>query len=193
YFPLGGSKVSKSKRYRNIMVVFLVSGLWHGASWNFIVWGGLHGIYQLIGIELKPFRDKIVRIFKVDRSTFSHKIYKIITTFILVDFAWIFFRANSFKDAKYIVKKLFVFNPWIFFDGTLYELGLDYKDFSLAILSIFFLIFVNILQRRQSIRKIVSEYKVSIRWILYYLIIFTIFIFGYYGDVIASQFIYFQF
>ncbi|MGL6168515.1 MAG: MBOAT family O-acyltransferase, partial [Fusobacteriaceae bacterium] len=46
YFPLGGSKVSKSKRYRNIMVVFLVSGLWHGASWNFIVWGGLHGIYQ---------------------------------------------------------------------------------------------------------------------------------------------------
>ncbi|MGL5125062.1 MAG: MBOAT family O-acyltransferase, partial [Fusobacteriaceae bacterium] len=193
YFPLGGSKVSKSKRYRNIMVVFLVSGLWHGASWNFIVWGGLHGIYQLIGIELKPFRDIIVRIFKIDRSTFSHKIYKIITTFILVDFAWIFFRANSFKDAKYIVKKLFVFNPWIFFDGTLYKLGLDQKDFDLSIYMIILLFVIHFIQRKIKIRQKLSNQNTLIKEFLYILTILFIFIFGFYGKDVVQEFIYFQF
>lgn len=193
YFPLGGSKVSKLKRYRNIMIVFLVSGLWHGASWNFIIWGALHGIYQLIGIELKPIRDKIVKVFKIDRNTVSHKLYSIITTFILVDFAWIFFRANNFKDARYIVRKLFVFNPWVLFDGTLYKLGLDPKEYNMAIWSLFILISIHILQRKVKIREKLYLQNILLRYGVYIFTILFIFTFGFYGEEVVQEFIYFQF
>lgn len=193
YFPLGGSKVSKLKRYRNIMIVFLVSGLWHGASWNFIIWGALHGIYQLVGIELKPFRDRIVKVFKIDRNTFSHKLYRVITTFILVDFAWIFFRANNFKDARYIVKKLFVFNPWVLFDGTLYKLGLDSKDFDLSLKLIFLLLIIKYLQRNIIIRNWIIKQNLLFRHFSYVIFILIIFIFGAYGNYNSQEFIYFQF
>ncbi|MGL6115584.1 MAG: MBOAT family O-acyltransferase [Cetobacterium sp.] len=193
YFPLGGNKVSKIKRYRNIMIVFLVSGLWHGASWNFVIWGGLHGFYQLIGIELKPIRDKIVTIFNINRESLYHKIYKIIITFILVDFSWIFFRANTFSQARYIVKNLFIFNKNIFTDGSLFKLGLDKKDFIIAIISIIILNIIKLLQRKELIRKKVYKLSIPIRWCLYYTVIFFICIFGYYGDSVATQFIYFQF
>ena len=61
YIPLGGGKCSKVKKYRNIMVTFLMSGLWHGANWTYVIWGGLHGVYQIIGAELKPLKEKINR------------------------------------------------------------------------------------------------------------------------------------
>ncbi|SJZ59086.1 D-alanyl-lipoteichoic acid acyltransferase DltB, MBOAT superfamily [Cetobacterium ceti] len=193
YFPLGGNRVTKLKKYRNIMIIFLVSGLWHGASWNFIIWGALHGIYQLIGMELKPIRDKIIKILKIKRNAFSHRLYRVTVTFILVDFAWIFFRANSFREAKYIIKNIFVYNPEIFFDGTLYRLGLDKKDFIIAIIMIIFLNIIKLLQRNTFIKKRILELRTTYRWILYYGAIFITTILGYYGDSVASQFIYFQF
>ena len=126
YFPLGGSRVTKWKKYRNIMIVFLTSGLWHGASGNFVIWGAIHGIYQLIESELKPVGDFIAAKFKINKNTFGHKSFKAITTFILVDFAWIFFRANNVNDAKYIITSIVqTFSIWDLFNGTVYKLGLD--------------------------------------------------------------------
>jgi D-alanyl-lipoteichoic acid acyltransferase DltB (MBOAT superfamily) len=194
YFPLGGSRVSKTKRYRNIMIVFLVSGLWHGASWNFIIWGALHGIYQLLGIELKPWRDRFVKKFHIDRNAYGHKLYKVVTTFLLVDFAWIFFRANNFHDAKYIIKNILKFNPWVLFDGSLYNLGLDQKDFRIAIYSIVFLISIHLVQRNREIREKIKTQNIWLRYLCYLMPILSIFIFGMYGtNYDASQFIYFQF
>lgn len=194
YFPLGGSRKGKIKKYRNLMIVFLTSGLWHGAGWNFIIWGFLHGFYQIAGMELKPLRDKLVNKFNIKRGSLYHKIYQCTIVFILVDFAWIFFRANTFRDAVGIIKGMFVFNPWVLFDGSLYTLGLDQKDFSIAVISIFILIMVSLLRRNTNLVSLVNKQCTVLRWSFYFTCLYTILIFGVYGPgYSAQQFIYFQF
>lgn len=195
YFPIGGSKVSKSKKYRNIMTVFLVSGLWHGASWNFIIWGALHGTYQLVGMELKPLRDKFVKVCKIDRNSFFVKIYKISITFILVDFAWIFFRANSFSDALYIITNLFsgISLTFYSFNKVFENFAITKKEFLFIPTIIIILESVHILQRKLKIIDWINKQKFYIRWGIYYFLIFTIIIFGSYGNIETSEFIYFQF
>ncbi len=194
YFPLGGNRVKKYHWYNNIMGVFLISGLWHGASWNFVIWGGLHGIYQLIVFELKPIKKKIFNFLQIKKELFFVKIYQIIITFILVDFAWIFFRANTFNDAKYIILNLLSIDLNVFYDKSLFNLGLDEKDCYLSIILILFLIIVQILQRKGPIIQRVSNKHIVVRWSVYLIGMFSIIIFGYYGTKYdASQFIYFQF
>ena len=137
YIPLGGSRKGKFRKYLNKMIVFFTSGLWHGASWNFVVWRGINGLYQVIGEILMPVRDKLVEILRLDRNSLSHKLFKVVSTFLLVDFAWIFFRAEGFMQAISVIKSMVtVRNPWILFDGTLYNCGLDRKNFNLMLTSI---------------------------------------------------------
>ena len=106
YIPLGGSRCSRARHLTNLMIVFLVSGLWHGAAWTYVIWGAIHGVYQIIGnLTAKPRRALI------ERLGFSEKslpvvIVRRLITFVLVSFAWIFFRANSISDAFLLVKKL---------------------------------------------------------------------------------------
>ncbi|MBQ6255065.1 MAG: MBOAT family protein, partial [Clostridia bacterium] len=125
YFPLGGSRCAKWKRYRNIMIVFLVSGLWHGAAWTYVIWGGLNGLMQIIGDMLKPVREKALDKLGVNRKSFGHRLVQMLLTFILVDIAWVFFRATDLASAIHIIKSSFVWNPWLLVDGTLYTLGLE--------------------------------------------------------------------
>ncbi len=195
YFPLGGSRVTKWKKYRNIVIVFLTSGLWHGASGNFVIWGAIHGIYQLIESELKPVGDFITIKFKINKNSFSYRLFKVITTFILVDFAWIFFRANNFNDAKYIIKSIVqTFNIWDLFNGTVYKLGLDQKEFDFSIKLIILLGVISYLQRKRNLIEKINSENLIARWGIYLLGIFSILIFGIYGSKYdASQFIYFQF
>lgn len=196
YIPLGGSRCSRLKKYRNIAIVFLTSGLWHGANWTYVIWGALHGFYQIIGDLLKPIRNKIETIFKVNTTCFSYRLFNIIITFILVDFAWIFFRAPDINTAIIMIKQMFsVWNPWIFFDNSLYDMGLDRKDFWILCFSIIILWVVSFMQERGiKIREELSKQNLVFRWIIYYSAIFFILIFGIYGpDYDASQFIYFQF
>lgn len=194
YIPLGGNRKGRLKNYRNIMIVFLASGLWHGASWNFVIWGFLHGIYQVIGKIMKPFRDRAVEILNIDRTSFGHRIYKVILTFILVDFAWIFFRAPSFKDSIGIIKRMFYFNPWILTDGSIYNLGLDQNEIKIVIISLLILFLVSLMKRSFNIREKINRQGILFRWIIYYIAIFSILILGVYGPGFsAQQFIYFQF
>lgn len=194
YIPLGGSRVGKLKKYFNILFVFFVSGLWHGANWTFIFWGILHGIYQVISYELKPMQNFICSKLKINKETYGYRLYRIIFTFVLIDFAWIFFRANTFKDAKYIVKNLKVFNPEVLIDGTLYKLGLDTKDFKISIFMILFLIFSDYIRKRYNLNELLRKRNIVIRLFVYYFSIFFIIVFGFYGTKYdASQFIYFQF
>ncbi|MBQ7387416.1 MAG: MBOAT family protein [Clostridia bacterium] len=107
YIPLGGNRCARWRHLLNIMIVFLVSGLWHGASWTFVIWGGLHGIYQVIGsLTIKPRNALLSRIGLSERSRGVIWLRRIIT-FILVGFAWIFFRANSLSDAWLLISRLF--------------------------------------------------------------------------------------
>jgi D-alanyl-lipoteichoic acid acyltransferase DltB (MBOAT superfamily) len=194
YIPLGGSRKGKLRTYINIMIVFLSSGLWHGASINFVVWGGLHGIYQIIGDMLRPIKDRFIKLFNIRSNVFSYKLMQIVINFTLVNFAWIFFRASSFSNAKILVKNLFIFNPWVLIDGSLFTLGLDKREFLVVLLSIILVVIVDLLQRKMNIFEALSEQNLLFRWGIYISTIVIILIFGSYGPTYsAQQFIYFQF
>jgi D-alanyl-lipoteichoic acid acyltransferase DltB (MBOAT superfamily) len=107
YIPLGGSRCSKVKHYRNLMITMLTSGLWHGANWTFVCWGGLHGLYLICNSYYSKFTNK---------KPIVPKLLRIIVTFFFISFAWIFFRANSISEA-YIIIKCIVTNHGPLFKG----------------------------------------------------------------------------
>ncbi len=119
YLPLGGSRVGVIKFIFNILVVFTLSGLWHGANWTFVIWGLLHGILILLGF----LRRKYLPWFVVP------KIIATVTTFLAVSFCWIFFRSSNISDAFTVVKK--IFNP-----KTVQLIGGEWDERALLIYSI---------------------------------------------------------
>jgi D-alanyl-lipoteichoic acid acyltransferase DltB (MBOAT superfamily) len=193
YIPLGGNRHGKLRKHFNTMVVFLVSGLWHGANITFIIWGGLHGAYQIIGDILSPVKRKLIKRFNVRTEEFNYKLLQVIITFILVSFAWIFFRANTFEDAITLIKNMFYFNPWIFIDNSIYNLGLDSKEFFVAVISIIVVLAMNLLQRKKDFALRFSKQNMIFRWLIYVTAIIAILIFGIFAGYDPQQFIYFQF
>jgi len=193
YFPLGGSRVSTLKKYRNIMIVFLVSGIWHGASWNFLIWGFLHGIYQIIDLAITPKVNKINASLKINTSSFIHRLYKVIFTFTLVTIAWVFFRANSFADAIYIIQNSFVFNPEVFMSGDIYKLGLPWREFKIAVIAILVLFGANLLERKYNLLNLLRKQHFITRWAYYIALVLYILFYGVYGSNEQAPFIYFQF
>lgn len=196
YIPLGGSRKGKLRTYFNVMVVFLVSGLWHGASWHFVVWGGLNGLFQVVGSITKPLRDGVVEKFHIDRGAFSHKLFSGVVTFLLVDFAWLFFRADSFAVGLGMIHRMFmIHNPWIFTDGTLFTLGLDAKDFNVLLAAFVIFLFFSICRYRGiSVGRALSRQGLWFKYLAYLAGIFFVLIYGVYGPAYdANAFIYFQF
>lgn len=196
YIPMGGSKNGKLRTYINIMIVFLVSGLWHGARWNFVIWGGLNGLYQIIGKEFQPLRDWMVTKFSIDRNSFSHRLFKIVSTFIMVDFAWLFFRAPSANEAILIVQRIFSsFNPQIFFNGAIYEMGMDKGELFLVMFGLSILLAVSVLHSRGTrIRESLAKQGLWYRWGICIVCIYFV-VFAAIGTINspAQEFIYFQF
>lgn len=194
YIPLGGSRKGKFRTYINIMIVFFISGLWHGASVTFVIWGLLLGAYQVIGNLLIPIRKYLIRKFNIATDMFSYKLGQIVFTFILIDFTWIFFRANSIHDAIILLNNIFIFNPWIFTDGSLYNLGLNSKEFLASIIGILIILIINILETKMDLIDSLSHQNLVFRWFIYIFTILIILIFGVYGlGYNEQQFIYFQF
>jgi len=193
YFPLGGSRVVKWKKYRNIMIVFLVSGIWHGASWNFLIWGFLHGVYQIIDLMLSPFINIIYKKLNIDKNTFNYRAYKVLLTFGLVSFAWVFFRANTLTDAMYITKNFFVFNSDFWCGDGLYKLGLERREFKIAIISILVLLGMDLLERKFNLLDALRKQNIVLRWVFYIVFTFYILYYGVYGGNEKAAFIYFQF
>lgn len=111
YIPLGGNRVSTLKYYRNIFIVFLVSGLWHGASWTFIVWGGLHAIFLIVSSATESIRKKAAGVLGLSDSRFINVYLSLAFTFLLVTVSWVFFRAENFDKALLILDRLASFTP----------------------------------------------------------------------------------
>ena len=196
YIPLGGNRKGKLTKYRNVMIVFLASGLWHGANWTYLIWGGLNGLFQIAGERLRPVRERFRKLFRPDGGTASAKILSVLTTFLLIDFTWIFFRADNLAAAAGIIRRLFSrANLSVLFDGGLYDLGLSRIDFAIGLLSIALLLAVDILhERKVQIRSWILNQDLWFRWTVYLLAVFAVLIFGFYGpNYDAAQFIYFQF
>lgn len=137
YIPLGGNRVSISRWIFNVFVVFLVSGLWHGANWTFVIWGGLHAFYYLLEFVGKKILERIGYDYIIENRFYNF--FKIIIIFMLVCFAWIFFRANSVSDAFFIIQKI------VNYSGTLW-IGMSSVTTLLSVLLILFLGIVQVLQ-----------------------------------------------
>jgi alginate O-acetyltransferase complex protein AlgI len=191
YITLGGNRVKVPRLYLNLFIVFLASGLWHGANWTFVMWGALHGFYLVFALITKDIRAKFNKIFHFNRIPFLSTL----STFTLVSFAWIFFRANDFYSAVYISKKIFigipdVINKFITHQAVFENLGLGKTELVLSIFLIIFLELVQYLQGKFAITKILKEKPIYIRWTVYSGLIAMIIFFGVFDE---RQFIYFQF
>lgn len=202
YIPLGGNRVSVPRWYLNLFLTFLLSGLWHGANWTYIVWGALHGGYLVLGLMTAPWRKKFTTAIGLTGFPVLHRYVRIAITFSLVAFAWIFFRAKDIHDALYIVTHLFSGIPeyvMSFVHGT-YDpikgkffpilLGQPKMEFVLAIGGIVFMECVHLVQRHNSIRHMLVDKPLWLRWGIYFAIVYGMIFFGAFGNV---QFIYFQF
>lgn len=119
YIPLGGNRVSQFRYMSNLLITFLVSGLWHGASWTFIVWGGLHGLFQIV----ENFWRKFVSARMQDKLRMSG-FGQILLTFVIVNFAWIFFRAPDIETAVSIIGRIFTSSGMPFVDFPVFSMGL---------------------------------------------------------------------
>lgn len=200
YIPLGGSRRGKGRKFINKMIVFLVSGLWHGADLSYVIWGGLNGLYQVIGEVLEPVRNKIVTVCHVKRESMIHKVFCGITTFVLVDFAWIFFRAESISQAIKVIKSIFIdtrMNIGELFGDKLgiFRCGLDAGNVYVMIICICILFVADICKQKKIVLR---EYILSInhwvRCIFIGVVIFMMLILGIWGPGYnAGNFIYFQF
>ena len=154
YIPLGGSRKGKFRKYINLMITMLVSGLWHGASFTFIVWGALHGVYQCIANMIPASKKN-----KVPR------IINILITFGLVSFAWMFFRANSLSDAKYIVKNMIIGNN---FYGQMLQMGFLTLSAYLGVAVILILtIAYDLYSENHDIVYSIGNIKPVFRWMIY--------------------------
>lgn len=107
YIPLGGSRVGEKKLYRNIMITFLTSGLWHGAAYNFVVWGAYHGLAQVIGKMTHEKKISIWKSLKINPDGVFKKFVDIVLTFIIVSYGWMIFYVSDFKTAIEITKGYF--------------------------------------------------------------------------------------
>jgi D-alanyl-lipoteichoic acid acyltransferase DltB (MBOAT superfamily) len=106
YIPLGGNRKGAARQKLNLLITFLLSGLWHGAAWHFVAWGALHGVFQIIERSASPFFGAIGRRIGLAEKSRAVKAARVCLTFLLVCFAWIFFRANSIGDALVVIAKL---------------------------------------------------------------------------------------
>jgi len=197
YIPLGGNRKGKLRKYVNLLITFLVSGLWHGANWTFVLWGGLHGAYQILGELLMPVREKVNYFFDIDTEKFSYKLARGIGTFILVDFAWIFFRADSVGTAiKYISRMVLVDDSYALFNPLVYDYGLTGSQLNILIISLILLFIVGYVKytKKMKVDDIMEAQNVPFRFVAVSVLLLVVYVYGMYGpDVSAADFIYFQF
>ena len=194
YIPLGGNRHGVFRKYLNVLIVFGVSGVWHGVGINFFIWGLLHGVYQVMDAVTDGIRKRIVALCGLDENAFSFRFGQRIWTFALVTFAWIFFRAPTLADAWSVIQRMCVFNPWTWIDGSYLKYGLDSKDLDVLVCSLAVLLVVSIMQERFKVREWLAKQMLWFRWAIYLLAFFGTLIFGVYGPGYnASSFIYMQF
>lgn len=198
YIPMGGNRVSRGRHYANLMATFLVSGLWHGANWTFLVWGGLHGGYLVIADATRSLRRAAASFLGLDRFPRMEHALSVATTFSLVAFAWIFFRAENLADATFIARNLFTgMGDLLLLAGeparlmaTLSGYGLDLSRLLAPLAAILLMLAVESSPPPGGHLTWLDAKPRWLRWPLYYGIVMGILLFG---EFTHQQFIYFQF
>ncbi|MES2701281.1 MAG: MBOAT family O-acyltransferase [Bacteroidota bacterium] len=194
YIPLGGNKVSTGRKYYNLFVVFLISGLWHGADWKFIIWGALHGFFQVFGSITEHTRNQFNKLIGLTRIPWLYSIVQRGITFLLVTLAWVFFRAENTKVALYMIGRV----PAAFGElaamlktkVSAINIPISTGKLVLCFLVIIVMELVHRIQKKRSFNTLLQNQPRPVRWAVYYAFVFTIM---YLGVFYNRQFIYFQF
>ena len=194
YIPLGGSKKGRFRTYANLFIVFVVSGLWHGAAITFVVWGANHGIVLMVEKALYSAKQPLYKKSYLITQNWLARLLSAIMIFSIVCLAWIFFRANSMGDAILILKGVFTTFNWdqITLLET-YKIGFTGIEFWVLLGFIALLCVAEIMHKRFNLFRLMQKQPIVIRWSSYLVIVFTIIVFGVYGTGIPKEFIYFQF
>ncbi|WP_234736678.1 MBOAT family O-acyltransferase [Tellurirhabdus bombi] len=191
YIPLGGNRVAVPRWYLNLFITFLVSGLWHGASWTYVIWGSLNGLYLIIESMTKNTRHRLSQRLGLQHWPSVQHFLNLTTTFGLICFAWIFFRAQTVGDAFYVVTHLFSDLRNSLSEVIATNLGSDKYNLFIGGLALVILLLVETLQGRISLRHWIGQQPTPVRMTLYYALIMFIILFGVFDA--RQQFIYFQF
>ena len=194
YIPLGGSKGTKLLTYRNLLITFMVSGLWHGAGWNYVCWGGLHALYIIIGDQLKTLNQKALSFFKIKPKSSFFIVFKRVYIYCLTVFAWIFFRSKDVGSAVEYIKRCFkldnvslIINDHISRMG----IGINQMNFNILLFSLAILFFVSFIRETRKdayifFIKQAPVFRLFCYWMIVFLIILS-------SALSRKEFIYFQF
>ena len=207
YIPLGGNRTSRARWLTNIMIVFLVSGLWHGAAWTFVIWGALHGTYLVLGAMTYERREKLWNRLAAESGATEPSVrsagpalpqmstvkatWRIVCTFHLVLFAWVFFRASSFAEATSLISSAFVHSPqpgtgW--FGPLSATIGMYNVAVSIFVVGVVLL--VDAATKDGDVDRWLGAQTTASRWAFYLAMLCAFTLLGVYGE---AQFIYFQF
>ena len=190
YFPLGGSRRGKIRTYANLLIVFLVSGLWHGAAYTFIIWGALNGLYQVFGEILKPLREKIAKLLHI--PAFIRKCFGICFTFGLITLSWVFFRSGTLELAGAVIVRA-AHLPFELWARDFTVLGMTYRQLCVLLAAIALLVIVEFVSEKWDIFAKLNRTVIP-RYLVYIFLALAIAIFGAYGKGFDMQeFVYFQF
>lgn len=175
--------------------VWFLTSIWHGTGWNYMIWGFYYGIIILSSAILEEEYKKIADFFKIDRTTQGYQKFQVVRTFALFTIGRLIVAPGNLNATMEVIRGMFSsFNLWIFWDGTLYQMGLDFKDYMVIFLGLWIVRKVSQLQEKNSVREMIAEKNILIRWIIYYVAIFTVILLGMYGNGYeASAFMYAQF
>lgn len=181
YIPLGGKRVSKMRHAFNLFITFLASGLWHGANWTFVIWGGIHGM------------GLVCENYFVKQKNYSFRLCSVFVTFSLVMLAWVFFRSSNIQNAVYVFGHMFsgITNLKLYFITGLKALNINYlTNIKIAIVYFLPLAVFDYLSLKKDIIKLLAEQSWIMRSVIIFFVTLLISIFGHVGQ---SSFVYFQF
>ncbi len=187
YIPLGGNRCSKTRRDLNLLITFLCSGLWHGASWTFVLWGGIHGICQIIENRIKEATGLTRE--KEKTLTKPVKILLTLLTFCIVSYAWMFFRANSISEAFYIVRSMFTD---LSISGAMEQMTMSGRSVVKTTLAIILLIIFDLFNERKDMLMQLSRLKAPLKWVIYIVSAIVVIALKV-NNQFAQEFIYFKF
>ena len=197
YIPLGGNRKGNARKYLNILIVFAVCGAWHGGKVTFLIWGLLHGLYQLIGGLTAKKKQAVYDKLRMNAESFPVKAWRATCNFALVSFAWIFFRADSLYDAWIYISRIFTNpDPWNVLNGSIFKLGLDATEFGVLAAGCAVLLLVDLARyrRKENVSRLLDRQHPLVKYALIGALLAAVLVFGRYGLSFASNaFIYAEF
>ncbi len=200
YIPLGGSRRGTARRIVNLMITFIISGIWHGANWTFLIWGALHGIYQtaeiLAGKAMARIKKKNTdgekeRASKnVSLRPLPVRMLQVAVTFVLITAAWVFFRADSMEEVCYIFGHMFhgIDEPWNYLKLAVISLNMDYTEMVWILLPVILLTIGDVLSLKKDMILETRSWKPWVKYPLYMVFVVLLLICSEKG--VATEFIY---